>query len=153
MILKFFLFLLLANGQRPKRTRRQTIPSCKREDLPLQPFSTWSCSGSPERCTMICNTGFERSTPRKGSIYLIENFQITESRSGPAIKQLDQHNLGGFLSDSLSWLHVITERRFSPLGNPSVLGTVYAGSSRSGSSSSSSSCGSSSSRRTTGGAA
>lgn len=66
MIIQILIFSVFVNGDRPLRKRRQ-VPTCRRDDLPLQPFSTWSCSGSPEKCSMNCNNGFERSDHRKGN--------------------------------------------------------------------------------------
>jgi len=66
MIIKILIFSVFVNCDRPLRKRRQ-VPTCVRDDLPLQPFSTWSCSGSPEKCSMNCNNGFHRSDHRKGN--------------------------------------------------------------------------------------
>ena len=79
MILTILIFSIFVNGERLRRIRRQN-PTCIRDDLPLQPFSTWSCSGTPEKCSMNCNSGFERSDRRKGNL---DRFECRKNESGP----------------------------------------------------------------------
>ena len=77
MILKFLLGIIcLVQGefQRKKSLHtkirdlakdRRSTPICDQADLPLQPFSSWDCVGTPERCEQICDFGFERSEKKK----------------------------------------------------------------------------------------
>ena len=51
-VLTAVLTLYVAKG---KSLAKRSIPPCNQADLPLQPFSTWPCYGSPEDFSSVPN--------------------------------------------------------------------------------------------------
>ena len=140
MILMILIFSIFVNGERLRRTRRQN-PTCIRDDLSLQPFSTWSCSGTPEKCSMNCNYGFERSDSRKGNLDRFECRKMGQVHTVRSIlddllsqcrrswAKLDGHctKIGRFPGSTCTFRKIWSRRpyNFIPLGSYSFCSSTF----------------------------